>query len=68
MNPIIPIILSRVAAFAAAGGAVAVPSVNSGAPVVPMPTTIEEGVVQLLLAMISLGGFWYQSRKSKPKT
>lgn len=67
MNPIIPIVLSRLAAVAAAGGVVAVPSVNSGAPVVPVPTSLEEGIVQVILAAISLAAYWYQSRKVQPK-
>ena len=67
MNPLIPIVLSRVAAVAAAGGAVAVPSVNSGAPVVPVPGSLEEGIVQLVLAVISLAAYWYQKRKPAEK-
>lgn len=67
MNPIIPIVLSRLAAVAAAGGVVAVPSVNSGAPVVPVPASLEEGIVQVILAAISLAAYWYQSRKLAPK-
>lgn len=67
MNPIIPIVLSRLAAVAAAGGVVAVPSVNSGAPVVPVPASLEEGIVQVILAAISLAAYWYQSRKVQPK-
>jgi hypothetical protein len=41
--------------------------VNSGAPVVPVPTSLEEGIVQVILAVISLAAYWYQSRKVQPK-
>lgn len=61
MNPIVSILLSRIVGALVIGGAAAVPTVSSGEPTA-IPATLEELVVQIIMAVAGIGVF-YARRK-----
>lgn len=61
MNAIVSLLLSRIVGAAVIGGAAAVPSISAGEPAA-IPATVEELVVQIIMAVAGIGVF-YARRK-----
>lgn len=64
MNPLVTTILARVVAGLAASGAAAVPTISNGEPTA-IPATMEEAVIQALLAIIAVGVVYLRKKVSK---
>ena len=64
MNPVVTTILTRVVAGLAVSGAAAVPTISSGEPTA-IPATMEEAIVQVLLALIAVGVVYLKKKVSK---
>lgn len=61
MNAIASILLSRVVGALALGGAAAVPAISAGEPAA-IPATIEEAVIQLIMAVAGIGIFYARTK------
>lgn len=63
MNAIISLLLSRIVGAAVIGGAAAVPSISAGEPAA-IPATVEELVVQIIMAVAGIGVFYARRKLS----
>ena len=61
MNPAFAANVARIVIGAAAGGAVAVPTIVNGQPTA-LPVTIEEAIAQVILALVSAGVIYLRKR------
>lgn len=63
MNPLLATVLTR--ALVSAIAAAPVPSVMSGDVVPPIPSSLEEAIVQAVLALIVVGAMYAQKKLKK---
>lgn len=61
MNAIVSLLLSRIVGAAVVGGAAAVPAISAGE-ATAIPATIEEAVIQLIMALAGIGIFYARSK------
>lgn len=63
MNPLITAILTRVAVGAI--GAAAAPTAINMEPTAPIPASLEDALIQVVVALIAAGALWIKQRQAK---